>query len=186
MTISLCIKGREEMTENIIIKPSVQKRFDSFMAHGRVLFFSAPCGFGKTAVAEALRTLTSERFLWTVPHWMCWMRRRRRSWMTFRRPFSRRLMRCTDYGKVVSVKVKLQSGEATGKQEGLWKNDEVKEVQPVQNIEVQSVQIGQEPETGAQNHSEETSGENNNRILEFQRKVEQYYGLESGAVEIQS
>ena len=42
------------MTENIIIKPSVQKRFDSFMAHGRVLFFSAPCGFGKTAVAEAL------------------------------------------------------------------------------------------------------------------------------------
>ena len=114
----------------------------------------------------------------------------------------------TDYGKVVSVKVKLQSGEATGKQEGLWKNDEVKEVQPVQNIEVQSVQIGQEPETDAQNHSEETSGkalestlqdqraeenisrsasgENNNRILEFQRKVEQYYGLESGAVEIQS
>ena len=114
----------------------------------------------------------------------------------------------TDYGKVVSVKVKLQSGEATGKQEGLWKNDEVKEVQPVQNIEVQSLQIGQEPETGVKNHSEEisgkalestlqdqraeedisrsASGENNNRILEFQRKVEQYYGLESGAVEIQS
>ena len=42
------------MTENIIIKPSVQKRFDSFMAHGRAFFFSAPCGFGKTAVAEAL------------------------------------------------------------------------------------------------------------------------------------
>lgn len=114
----------------------------------------------------------------------------------------------TGYGKVVSVKVKLQSGGATGKQEGLWKNDEVKEVQPVQNIEVQSVQIGQEPETGVKNHSEEisgkalestlqdqraeedisrsASGENNSRILEFQRKVEQYYGLESGAVEIQS
>lgn len=114
----------------------------------------------------------------------------------------------TGYGKVVSVKVKLQSGGATGKQEGLWKNDEVKEVQPVQNIEVQSVQIGQEPETDAQNHSEEisgkalestlqdqraeedisrsASGENNSRILEFQRKVERYYGLESGAVEIQS
>ena len=30
MAISLCIKGREEMTEKIIIKPSVQKRFDSF------------------------------------------------------------------------------------------------------------------------------------------------------------
>mgnify|MGYP004543718661 CR=1 FL=1 len=41
MAISLCIKGREEMTKNIIIKTSVQKRFDSFMAHGRVLFFSA-------------------------------------------------------------------------------------------------------------------------------------------------
>ena len=54
MTISLCIKGREEMIENIIIKPSVQKRFDSFIAHGRVLFFSAPCGFGKTVLADAL------------------------------------------------------------------------------------------------------------------------------------
>ena len=42
------------MTEKIIIKPSVQKRFDSFMAHGRVLFFSAPCGFGKTVLADAL------------------------------------------------------------------------------------------------------------------------------------
>ena len=54
MAISLCIKGREEMTKNIIIKTSVQKRFDSFMAHGRVLFFSAPCGFGKTVLADAL------------------------------------------------------------------------------------------------------------------------------------
>ena len=54
MAISLCIKGREEMTEKIIIKPSVQKRFDSFMVHGRVLFFSAPCGFGKTVLADAL------------------------------------------------------------------------------------------------------------------------------------
>ena len=35
------------MTKNIIIKTSVQKQFDSFMAHGRVLFFSAPCGFGR-------------------------------------------------------------------------------------------------------------------------------------------
>ena len=41
------------MTENIIIKTSVQKRFDSFMVHGRVLFFSAPCGFGKTVLADA-------------------------------------------------------------------------------------------------------------------------------------
>ena len=42
------------MTEKIIVKPSVQKRFDSFMEHGRVLFFSAPCGFGKTVLADAL------------------------------------------------------------------------------------------------------------------------------------
>ena len=42
------------MTENIIIKPSVQKQFDSFMDHGRVLFFSAPCGFGKTVLADTL------------------------------------------------------------------------------------------------------------------------------------
>ena len=41
------------MTKNIIIKTSVQKRFDSFMVHGRVLFFSAPCGFGKTVLADA-------------------------------------------------------------------------------------------------------------------------------------
>ena len=42
------------MQENIVIKPSVKKQFDSFMKQGRVLFFSAPCGFGKTAVTEAL------------------------------------------------------------------------------------------------------------------------------------
>ena len=48
------IRGREEMTKNIIIKTSVQKRFDSFMMHGRVLFFRAPCGFGKTVLADAL------------------------------------------------------------------------------------------------------------------------------------
>lgn len=42
------------MTKNIIIKTPVQKRFDSFMVHGRVLFFSAPCGFGKTVLADAL------------------------------------------------------------------------------------------------------------------------------------
>ena len=42
------------MTESIIIKPSVRKRFDSFTEHGRVLFLSAPCGFGKTVLADAL------------------------------------------------------------------------------------------------------------------------------------
>lgn len=52
--ISRCGRGRDAMTETIIIKPSVRKQFDSFMAHGRVLFFSAPCGFGKTVLADAL------------------------------------------------------------------------------------------------------------------------------------
>ena len=42
------------MTGNIIIKPSVQQRFDGFMQRGRVLFCSAPCGFGKTALAGEL------------------------------------------------------------------------------------------------------------------------------------
>ena len=42
------------MTGNMIVKPSVQQRFDGFMERGRVLFFSAPCGFGKTALADAL------------------------------------------------------------------------------------------------------------------------------------
>ena len=42
------------MLGDIIIKPSVQKRFDSFIQRGRVLFISAPCGFGKTVLADAL------------------------------------------------------------------------------------------------------------------------------------
>ena len=42
------------MRETIIVKPSVQEQFDCFLRQGRVLFFSAPCGFGKTAAAEAL------------------------------------------------------------------------------------------------------------------------------------
>ena len=47
-------KGRENVTGNMIVKPSVRQRFDGFMERGRVLFFSAPCGFGKTALADAL------------------------------------------------------------------------------------------------------------------------------------
>ncbi len=42
------------MTGTIIIKPSIQRQFDRFMSSGRILFFSAPCGFGKTTLAEAL------------------------------------------------------------------------------------------------------------------------------------
>ena len=42
------------MQDNIIVKPSVEKQFDRFLRQGRVLFFSAPCGFGKTVLADAL------------------------------------------------------------------------------------------------------------------------------------
>ena len=42
------------MNGNILIKPSVQQKFDSVMQSGRILSFSAPCGFGKTALANAL------------------------------------------------------------------------------------------------------------------------------------
>ena len=75
------------MQDNIIVKPSVEKQFDRFLRQGRVLFFSAPCGFGKTAVAEALlssrevlrlsadsaglqrcplRRLTGKSYCWTI------------------------------------------------------------------------------------------------------------------------
>ncbi len=42
------------MPENVMIKPAIRKQFEEFMRQGRVLFFSAPCGFGKTTVAETL------------------------------------------------------------------------------------------------------------------------------------
>ena len=38
----------------IFIKPTVAEQFRVFLARGRVLFFSAPCGCGKTALAEEL------------------------------------------------------------------------------------------------------------------------------------
>ena len=38
----------------IIVKLSTTQAFETLWKCGRVLFFSAPCGFGKTAVAEAL------------------------------------------------------------------------------------------------------------------------------------
>lgn len=38
----------------IIVKPAVRRNFDAFMGQGRVFFLSAPCGFGKTALANEL------------------------------------------------------------------------------------------------------------------------------------
>ena len=44
------------MTEKstIIVKPSAARQFESFWARGKVLFFSAPCGIGKMALADTL------------------------------------------------------------------------------------------------------------------------------------
>ena len=53
-TIPLWCKGGTRLQDNIIVKPSVEKQFDRFLRQGRVLFFSAPCGFGKSTLADAL------------------------------------------------------------------------------------------------------------------------------------
>ena len=47
-------EGGEKVQETIVIKPAVADKFAHFLENGRVLFFSAPCGFGKSTVAEKL------------------------------------------------------------------------------------------------------------------------------------
>ena len=42
------------MQETIIVKPAIRQSFAHFMLCGRVFLFSAPCGFGKSALADAL------------------------------------------------------------------------------------------------------------------------------------
>ncbi len=42
------------MNPIIIIKPEIENKFNSCMENGRILLFSAPCGFGKTAAAREL------------------------------------------------------------------------------------------------------------------------------------
>lgn len=42
------------MSEVLIIKPAIMQQFERFLQQGRMLFFSAPCGFGKTTIADAL------------------------------------------------------------------------------------------------------------------------------------
>ena len=39
---------------NIVIKKTIQSQFEAFLQQGRIFFFSAPCGFGKSALAGAL------------------------------------------------------------------------------------------------------------------------------------
>ena len=53
----ICDKTAERrmpVPETVVVKPAVRQRFERFLSHGRILFFSAPCGFGKTALAETL------------------------------------------------------------------------------------------------------------------------------------
>ena len=42
------------MAKNVLIRPLAREQYDKFMARGRVLFFSAPCGCGKSTLARAL------------------------------------------------------------------------------------------------------------------------------------
>ena len=42
------------MADNVVIKPAVAEKFDKVMRQGRVVLFSAPCGFGKSTMAKAL------------------------------------------------------------------------------------------------------------------------------------
>ena len=42
------------MAETVVIKPAIAEEFARCMRHGRILFFGAPCGFGKTTLANAL------------------------------------------------------------------------------------------------------------------------------------
>ena len=47
-------RGGRTVPETVIIKPALARQFEEFVARGRILFFSAGCGFGKTALANAL------------------------------------------------------------------------------------------------------------------------------------
>lgn len=46
----------------IHVKPAIEVQFQKCMERGRVLFFNAPCGFGKTVTAEKLIRQTGEKY----------------------------------------------------------------------------------------------------------------------------
>lgn len=46
----------------IHVKPAIEAQFQKCMERGRVLFFSAPCGFGKTVTAEKLIRQTGKKY----------------------------------------------------------------------------------------------------------------------------
>lgn len=53
----MCKRGKISMTnQHIILKPEIVQMFQKCMESGRIFFISAPCGFGKTSIAEALVT----------------------------------------------------------------------------------------------------------------------------------
>nr|WP_253292816.1 LuxR C-terminal-related transcriptional regulator [Intestinimonas sp. MSJ-38] len=49
-------QGGKSVTDKsaIIVKPSTAQAFETLWKRGRVLFFSVPCGFGKTVLADTL------------------------------------------------------------------------------------------------------------------------------------
>lgn len=53
------------MDPHVVIKPDIAQRFRDAMKNGRVIFFSAPCGFGKTTLAKAL--LENYHCKWICP-----------------------------------------------------------------------------------------------------------------------
>ncbi len=55
------IKGVLLLNNPIIIKDEIAEKFRMFMENGRVMLLRAPCGFGKTALAEALLADRHER-----------------------------------------------------------------------------------------------------------------------------
>lgn len=96
-----------------------------------------------------------------------------------------------NYGKIISIKIMLaQNPEGENK---------VQPVSEVSEIQVQSIQVDSARKTDGQLQSEDDAGagkepekqemkteqEIRPEIAEFQRKVVQYYGLESDAVEVQ-
>lgn len=53
------------MMQTIVVKNSIRRKFQDFWGPGRVLFLSAPCGFGKTTLAQTL--LDGKRVLALTP-----------------------------------------------------------------------------------------------------------------------
>ena len=51
------------MKQAVVIKEKIRKKFQEFMEKGRIMVFSAPCGFGKTTVAKELLKKSGKRIL---------------------------------------------------------------------------------------------------------------------------